>query len=64
MTTRERRDALFYLDNQGMTVKELRQMLFTIEDQDAELEMGFAMWCKTERPYNVQKARLARLQEA
>lgn len=49
MTTRELRQALYHLENQNMTVKELREKLFYAPiDQDAELEIGFGMWRELE----------------
>lgn len=48
MTTRELRQALFHLENQEMTVKELRRMLFKEVDQDAQLEIKPGMWSKLE----------------
>jgi len=48
MTVREIREALCYLDNQNMTVKELRAMLFNVADQDAEIELRIGMWAKLE----------------
>jgi hypothetical protein len=48
MTPRELREALFYIQNQEMTVKELRAKLFDIEDQDMELVPGFCMWIEME----------------
>lgn len=38
MTTRELRQMLTEVDNQNMRIKELRDLLFAIEDQDAELK--------------------------
>lgn len=37
MTTRELREMLFYVDNQELTVNELRAILFDVVDQDKEL---------------------------
>lgn len=37
MTTREFRKMLFSVDNQELTVKELRDILFDVVDQDKEL---------------------------
>lgn len=51
MTAREFREIMFYLSNQKMTVEELREMLYLIEDQDAELEPGFSMWLRAEKKY-------------
>jgi hypothetical protein len=48
MNTRKLREALFYLDDQKMTVEELRAMLFNVEDQDKEIEIGSDMWKKLE----------------
>ena len=47
MTVKELREALFYLEDQDMTVRELRAMLFN-EDQDAQLQPGFSMWLEME----------------
>ena len=37
MTARELRSILFNVENQNISVKELRDRLFAIEDQDSEL---------------------------
>ena len=41
MNAKQLREALFYVENQGLTVAQLRQILFDIEDQDAELSFNF-----------------------
>lgn len=38
MSARELREMLTEVGNQNMTVKELRAILFEMEDQDAELD--------------------------
>lgn len=48
LTVRNLRTALYFINNQGMTIEELRHKLFEIEDQDAILEMGFSMWADME----------------
>lgn len=40
------RAILFYIDNQQLTVKELRDTLFQVQDQDKELPIDFALWAK------------------
>ena len=54
MTTRELRQALFHLNDQKMTVEQLRSMLFGIADQDAELEIGFGMFKEAENKLAAQ----------
>jgi len=56
MTTRELREALYHLSNQNMTVKDLRAMLFAVEDQDAKLEPGIGMWAKLEAKQSKEAA--------
>jgi chromosome segregation and condensation protein ScpB len=41
MNAKQLREALFYVENQGLTVAQLRQILFDIEDQDAELSFNW-----------------------
>lgn len=54
MTTRELREALFYVTDQKMTVEELRHMLFNERDQDAELDLRFGVFAKLEKIRNDQ----------
>ena len=39
MTYRQLRQILFYVDNQKLNVKELRETLFDIENQDDEIDV-------------------------
>lgn len=51
MTYRELRQMLTHVDNQQMTVKELRALLFQVEEQDEELtdsDMRVLTWKKKE----------------
>ena len=48
LTARNLRTALFHLENQNMTVKELRAMLYKIDAQDDDLELDFSMWIQLE----------------
>ena len=46
ITPRQLREILFYLQNQEMTVRELRQELFEVVEQDEPMEVGHAMFVK------------------
>ena len=39
MTYRQLRQILFYVDNQNLNVKELRETLYDIENQDDEIDV-------------------------
>lgn len=57
----ELRQILFYLDDQGMTVKELRAALFTLAE-GTELRVGFGMFREVEQAHKAEQARQARLE--
>jgi hypothetical protein len=42
MTARELREALYYIENQKMTVEQLRKALFEVEKQDEPLNVGLS----------------------
>lgn len=42
----ELREVLFYLENQEMTVRELRAKLFETQEQDKQVEVNFALFAK------------------
>ena len=46
ISARQLREILFYLDNQEMTVKELRNKLFDVEQQDKQVDVNFSMYDK------------------
>lgn len=46
ITARQMREMLFNLDNQQMTVEELRKRLFEVQEQDKPVNVDFSMWRK------------------
>jgi len=48
LTIRNLRKALFYIDNDQMTVKELRALLFKANEQDKEIEIKAGMFAELE----------------
>lgn len=58
----ELRKILFFLDNQDMTVREVREMLFNLTE-GTDLRVGFEMFKQAEAQHTARKARSARLAE-
>jgi len=48
VTARELRLILFCIENQQMTVEELRHLLFDVPDQDSDLIVNFGMFKELE----------------
>ena len=46
ISVRQLREILFYLDNQNMTVNDLRNKLFDVKHRDKQVEVNFAMYAK------------------
>ena len=44
ITARQLRQLLYYAADPAMTVRELREVLFDIKDQDAEYDVGFSLY--------------------
>jgi len=62
LTARTLREVLFYLENQKMTVGQLRTMLFKVDNQDAPLQLGFSMWKRLEMEQAAEDARMIELE--
>lgn len=60
ITIKQLDEALFYLSNQNMTVKELREMLFNAGDQVAKREIGFQTWLEIEQEWEALKRKQSR----
>ena len=46
ISVRQLREILFYLDNQNMTVNDLRNKLFDVKHRDKQVDVNFAIYAK------------------
>lgn len=60
MNAKELRQALFNVGNQGLTVAQLRDLLFRMEDQDKALYMNFDIVEKIQQGKREADATLAK----